>query len=63
MIQGLEPLCCEERPGELGLVSLEKARLCGDLNVVFQYLKWAYRNDWENLSSRACYHRTRGNGF
>jgi len=50
MIQGLEPLCWEERMGKLGLFSLEKRRLRGDLRVAFQHLKGPARElEWDFL--------------
>ena len=63
MIRGQEHLSCEERLRELGLFSLEKRRLQGDLIAAFQYLKRAYGKDGENIFSRACHDRTRSNGF
>jgi len=47
----------------LGLFSLEKRRLRGDLIASFQYLKKAYRKDGENIFSRFCCDRTNSNGF
>ncbi|GAB0180656.1 hypothetical protein GRJ2_000530900 [Grus japonensis] len=53
MTRGLEHLCYEDRPRELGLSSAEKRRLWEDDIVAFQYLKGAYKN--------ACSDRTKDN--
>ncbi|KAK4816333.1 hypothetical protein QYF61_015017 [Mycteria americana] len=63
MIRGLKHLSYEERLRELGLFSLEKRRLQGDLTVAFQYIKRACKTDGERLPTRSCSDRTRGNGF
>ena len=63
MLRGLEHLSYEDRLRELGLFSLGKRRLQGDLIAAFQYLKGAYRKDGDNLFGKACCHRTRSSIF
>jgi len=45
IMRKLEQLSYEERLRELGLLSLEKGRLWGDLTVALQYLKRTHKQE------------------
>ncbi|KAK4830472.1 hypothetical protein QYF61_011196 [Mycteria americana] len=59
----MESLPYEERLRELGLFSLEKRRLKGDLITMFQYLKGGYKANGDSLFTRSHMEKMRGNGY
>ena len=63
MLRGMEHLFHEERLKEVGLFSLEKRRLQGDLIVALQYLMGDYKQEGDWLFTQSDSGMIRGNGF
>ena len=52
----------EDRPGELGLFTLERRRLRGDLITMYQYLRGSYKDGGDSLFTGSHMEGTRWDG-
>lgn len=49
MVRGLENITCMKKLRELGLLSLAKGRIRGNLIAAYNSMKKSYKNDGANL--------------